>query len=108
VFTLLSMLPPRAVMAMPMAPQGATHSVHALHGQGQMAERVVAGHAASHNGQHTQCHCGAHCGLCGVCHSSPSTAMISGFIGMGVTPAGLRLSNLAEVYLSPDPDPPRA
>ena len=107
VFTLLSMSLPHAAMAMPMA-QGATPSMPLMHGQAQMAAQVAADPAASHNDQHTQCHCGAHCGMCGVCHSTLSTAMISSFIGVGVTPAGPRLSNLAEVYLSPDPHPPRA
>lgn len=109
VFTLLSMVPPRAAMAIPMAMQGAAQQVHVLHDMGQMADHVSLDHAASpHNGQHDQCQCDPHCGLCGACHSTLSSAMVSSFTGMSVTPAGQRLSNLAEVYLSPDPYPPRA
>ena len=108
VFTLLSMLPPRAAVAVPMMKLEAAQQMHMLHGMGQVADHVSLDRAASDNGQHDQCQCGVHCGLCGVCHSTLSSAMVSSFAGMGVTPAGLRLLSLAEIYLSPDPHPPRA
>jgi hypothetical protein len=100
---LLSMLPPPAAMAMPM--QGAMQDMPMQHGMGQMANHISLDHAASHHGQHDRCHCGAHCGLC---HSMLSSAMVPGYTGMGVTPAGLQPSSLVEIYLSPDLHPPRA
>jgi len=109
VFTMLSMSLPHASMAMPMASQGATSSMHAMHDQGQqMADQDAVDPAVSHQGQSDQCHCGAHCGLCGACHSTPAAATVAAFIGLGVSPAGPPLSNLTELYLPPDPHPPRA
>jgi len=107
VFTLLSMVPLRAAMALPMVLQGAAHQVHALHGAGQMADHASADHAASHTDQDDQRHCGGQCGLCGACHSGLPAAVVSSVIGMFIMPAIPRPVNMAEVFLSPDPRPPR-
>ena len=111
VFVLLSMVGPRAAMAMPMEVQGAAHQMHMLHGHLQMMDEMSSQHAVSYNGQHgypDKCCCGAQCGLCGVCHSIVTGEAVSGFIGTPVIPAGSVLLNLAELWLPLDPRPPRA
>jgi hypothetical protein len=105
VLALLSMLPPRTAMAMAMPMQGGMQDMPMQHGMGRMVNHISLDHAASHHGQDDQCHCGAHCGLC---HSMLSSAMAPSYSGLGVTPAGLQPSSLVEIYLSPDPHPPRA
>ena len=108
VFTLLGMLPPRAVMAMPMTMQGATQQVPMKRDMGQMADHVSLDLADSHNSHRDQCPCDEYCGLCGACHSTLSSAVVSSFTGMSITPPGPKLSSPGDVYLSPDPHPPRA
>jgi len=106
-FALLGSLSARA--AMPMIPQlGTAHTVHQLRGQLQMADHISADHGSPHQDQHKQCHCGAHCGLCGVCHFSVPTTPASNVIGTLATPARLRLATPGDVWLPPDPRPPRA
>ena len=111
-FALVSMLPPRAAMAMSPDLQGMSQRPHVAHGQMQTMENGSLQHAVPHSAQHGQhnhqCHCGAHCGMCGACYSAASAGPVSGFINVFVMPVGPRLLNLAEIWLPIDPRPPRA
>ena len=111
VFALLSMVGPRAAMAMPMGVTGTPHQMQTLHGDMQMMSDVSSHYAASHPGQHghhDQCDCGAHCCLNGVCHATVSTGTVSGLGGTFKAPNGPRHLNLTELSLPLDPRPPRA
>lgn len=111
VFALLSMVGPRAAMAMPTGSVGMAHQMHALHGDVQVMADTSLQHAISYpdqNGHQEQCGCGAHCGLCGICHATVSTVTVSGLNSVFAVPTGPRLLNLAELSLPLDPRPPRA
>jgi hypothetical protein len=107
IFALLGTVPARAAMPM-VAYAGTAHNMQELRGQVEMAGHIPADHGSSHQDQHKQCHCGAHCGLCGVCHFSVPTTLASNLIGALVMPASPRLSDPGDVWLPPDPRPPRA
>jgi len=110
-FAVVSMLPPRAAMAMAPDLQGASQQLHVAHGRMQAMENGSSQHGVSHSGrrdQHIhQCHCAAHCGMCGACYSAVSTAPVTGFINVFVVPVGPQPLNLAEIWLPIDPRPPR-
>ena len=107
VLSLVSMLLPHAVMAMPMSMPGATQQMSVQHATGRVMYAVSPNHVIPHPCQHGQCHCAAHCGLCSVCHSALSFVVVAGFSGVCAVPDGPRQLSLANIYLSPDPHPPR-
>ncbi len=110
-FTLVSMLPPCAAMAMASDLQGVSLQMHVAHGRMQTMENGSSQHGVSHSGRHDQQHhqrrCAAHCGMCGACYSAVSTEQVTGFINVFVTPVGPRPLNMAEIWLPIDPRPPR-
>ena len=111
VFALLSMVGPRAAMAMPMGVPGTPHQMQALHGDTQMVTYASSHYSASHPGQHVhkdKCCCGAHCCLNGLCHATVSTGVVYGLSGTYATPNGPRHLNITELALPLDPRPPRA
>ena len=115
VFTLLSMLPLQAAMALPMKmsgavpgmTQGAVHPIAVSGHSEHQAAMVVSPRQVTDTHQQAPCRCGGHCGLCGVCFSV--LAPMSTFVFAAADPpfAELQLSNLTDIPSSPDPRPPR-
>lgn len=109
VFSLLSMMMPRAAMALPMALHDAAPQLHEPHDAAvRMTGHVSSSHTAPHNGQHDSCPCGVHDCSCVVCYFGFTANAVKSFVGALVTPGGPRQSNFAAVFLPPDPRPPRA
>ena len=116
VFTLLSLLPPRTVMASPLhasmqtsvATKGMTHEMHALgHHESRMTDTVASSGSVSDTNGHATCHCNGHCGVCGACSSVLPSTMTIAFAAANPISIRLQLSILTEISFSPDPRPPR-
>lgn len=111
IFALLGMLLPRTVMSMPVAipdmTHAATHEMTMQHHMGAKEHSISMDHIVFPHDRHDRCQCSGHCTLCGTCHSTLSSALISDFNGLYTVPAGPRLASVIDIYLSPDPHPPR-
>jgi len=119
VFTLLSMLPLQAAMAVSMdiamgasmemsgTMQVAVHELAVSSHSEHQAAVVVSPRDVSDTHQHAPCRCDGHCGLCGACFSvlPPMSAFVFAAANLSFTEP--QLSNLTDVPSSPDPRPPR-
>lgn len=100
---LLVLGPPQSpLMAMPAAmPQVGPHMQHTL---GGAMHHTAMKHA--HHPNHPD-HC-PQCSVCGACCSAASPAMISALHFTAPPPAAPSSASPTEVYLPPDPFPPRS
>jgi len=120
VFTLLSMLPLQATMALPMdfaigapmeisgaMPSGAHEMAVSVHSEHQVAG-VDSPRDITDTHHRAPCPCNGHCGLCGACFSVLTPMSTFVFAAAGLSFSELQLSNLTDIPSSPDPRPPRA
>jgi hypothetical protein len=95
-------VPQSPLMAMPAPmPHAGAHVQHAL---SPAAHPAAMKHAAHHHGHPNHC---PQCGVCGACYSAASAVIISALHLTAPPPAVALSASLPEVYLSPDPFPPR-
>jgi hypothetical protein len=97
------LIPPQSpLMAMPAAmPHAGPHMQHTL---GGAAHRVAMKHAGHHRGQSHHC---PQCGTCGTCYSAVVSMMSPALHFTAPPPAAPSPASPTEVYLPPDPFPPR-
>ena len=111
VFAMLSMIMPRAAMALPMGMGEMMQSSAASHAQMQISHETspLRGIARSVDryGHQDMCQCAAPCCSCGVCHATVPVDSIYGFGDRFTVPPEAANLNLAEATVPLDPRPPR-
>ena len=111
VFTILSMVGPRAVMAQPMGMVGMAHQMGMPHDQMTHVNDLSSTHAIAQSvhlhGHQNLCGCAKPCSHCGVCHATVPVMSNSGFGDRFTVPPGLFTLSLTEITIPVDPRPPR-